>query len=129
MWGDGGGRGDQESDHMYIHGWFMSMYVKTTKKIIFFFLKFLKIWEYKPLYLPPEKPVWSNKKQHLEPYMEKWTGLKLGKEYVKAVYCHPAYLTYIQRTLCEILDWMNHTLESRHLGEISTISDIQMTPL
>ena len=69
------------------------------------------------------------KKQQLEPHMEKWTGLKLRKEYVKVIYCHPAYLTYIQRTLCEILDWMNHTLESRHLGEISTISDIQMTPL
>ena len=54
----------------------------------------------------------------LEPDMEQWTGSKLGKEYKKAVYCHPAYLTYMQSTLCEMLGWMNHKLESRLLGEI-----------
>ena len=54
------------------------------------------------------------------------TGSKLGKEYVKAVYCHPAYLTYMQSTLCEILDWKK--LESRLLGKISVTSDMQMTP-
>ena len=69
------------------------------------------------------------KKQELEPYMEQWTGSKLGKEYVKAVYCHLAYLTYMQNALWEILGWMNHKLELRLLGEISTTSDIQMTPL
>ena len=68
------------------------------------------------------------KKQHLEPDMEQWTGSKLGKEYVKAVYCHPAYLTYTQSTSCEILGWMKHKLESRLLGEISITSDMQMTP-
>ena len=57
------------------------------------------------------------KKQQLEPDMEQWTGSKLGKEYVKAVYCHPAYLTYMQSTLCEMPDWMNHKLESRLQGE------------
>ena len=51
-----------------------------------------------------------------------------GKEYVKAVYCHPAYLTYMQRTSCEILDWMKHKLESRLPGEISITSDMQMIP-
>ena len=48
--------------------------------------------------------------------MGQWTGSKLGKEYVKVVYCHPAYLTYIQSTSCKILDWMKHKLESRLLG-------------
>ena len=52
------------------------------------------------------------------------TGSKLGKEYVKAVYCHPAYLTYMQSTLCEMLDWMKHKLESRLPGEISVTSDM-----
>ena len=60
--------------------------------------------------------------------MEQQTGSKLGKEYVKAVYCHPAYLTYMQSTSCEILGWMKHKLESRLPGEISITSDIQMTP-
>ena len=58
------------------------------------------------------------KKQQLELDMEQQTGSKLGKEYVKAVYCHPAYLTYIQSTSCEMLGWMKHKLESRLLGEI-----------
>ena len=56
------------------------------------------------------------------------TGSKLGKEYVKALYCHPAYLTYMQSTSQEMLDWMSHRLESRSLGEISITSDMQMTP-
>ena len=59
---------------------------------------------------------------------EQWTGSKLEKEYVKAVYCHPAYLTYMQSTSCEMLGWMKHKLESRLLGEISITSDIQMSP-
>ena len=63
-----------------------------------------------------------------EPDMEQWTGSKSGKEYIKAVYCHPAYLTYMQKTSCEMLDWMTDKLESRLLGEISITSDIQMTP-
>ena len=54
---------------------------------------------------------------------------KLGKEYIKAVYCHPAYLTYMQRTSCEMMAWMNHKLESRLLEEISTTSDMQVIPL
>ena len=60
--------------------------------------------------------------------MEQQTGSKLGKEYVKAVYCHPAYLTYMQGISCEMLDWMKHKLESKLLGEISITSDMQMTP-
>ena len=67
------------------------------------------------------------KKQQLEPDMKQWTGSKLGKEYVKAIHCHPAYLTYIQSTLYEMLGWMKHKLESRLSGEISITSDMQMT--
>jgi len=59
--------------------------------------------------------------------MEQQTGSKLRKEYVKAVYCHPAYLTYIQSTSCEMLGWKKHKLESRLPGEISITSDIQIT--
>ena len=66
------------------------------------------------------------KKQQLD--MEQETGSKLGKEYIEAVYCHPAYLTYMQSTSCEMLDWMKHKMESRLLGEISITSDMQMTP-
>ena len=60
--------------------------------------------------------------------MEQQSGSKSGKEYVKAVYCYHAYLTYMQITPCEMLGWMNHKLESRFLGEISITSDMQMTP-
>ena len=68
------------------------------------------------------------KKQKLEMDMGKWTGSKLGKEYVKAIYCHSAYLTYMQGTLCEMPGWRKHKLELRLLGEISITSDMQMTP-
>ena len=67
------------------------------------------------------------KKQQLELDIEQWTDSRLGKEYVKAVYCHPAYLTYMPRTSCEMPGWMKHKLESRLLGEISITSAIQMT--
>ena len=68
------------------------------------------------------------KKQQLELDMEQQTGSKSGKEYVKAAYCHPAYLTYIQSTSWEMLGWVKHKLESRLPGEISITSDMQMTP-
>ena len=64
----------------------------------------------------------QDKKQQLEPDMEQ-TGSKLGKEYVKAVYCHPVYLTYMQSTSCEMPGWMKHKVESRLPGEISITSD------
>ena len=66
------------------------------------------------------------KKQELELDMEQLTGSKLGKDSVKTVYYHPAYLTYMQSTSCEMLGWMTHKLESRLLGEISITSDMQM---
>ena len=67
------------------------------------------------------------KKQQLELDMEQWTDSKLGREYIKAIYCHPAYLTYMQSTPCKMPGWMKHKLESRLPGEISITSDMQMT--
>ena len=77
--------------------------------------KFLKRWGYpRNLYAGQEATVSAGH--------GKWTGSKLGKEYVKAIYCHPAYLTYMWSTSCEMQGWMTHNLESRLPGEISTIS-------
>ena len=70
----------------------------------------------------------QDNKQQLELDMEQWTGSKLGKDYVKAVYCHPAYLTYVQNTSCKMPGWMKHKLESRLPGETSITSDMQLTP-
>ena len=68
------------------------------------------------------------RKQQLELDMGQQAGSKLGKEYVKAVYCHPAYLTYMQSASCEMPVWMKHKLESRLPGEISITSDMKMIP-
>ena len=68
------------------------------------------------------------KKQQLELDKEQQTSSKLGKEYIKVVCCHPAYLTYMQSISYEMLGWMKHKLESRLLGEISITSDMQVTP-
>ena len=68
------------------------------------------------------------KKQQLEPDMEQQTGSILGKVYIKAIYCHPAYLTYVQSISCEMPDCMKNKLESRLSGEILITSDMQMTP-
>ena len=71
----------------------------------------------------------KSKKQQLELDMEQQTDSKSGKEYIKAIYCHPVYLTYMQSTSCEMPGWMMDKLESRLLGGISVTSDRQMTPL
>ena len=63
------------------------------------------------------------KKQQLEPHKEQLTGSKLGKEYIKTVYCHRAYLTHMQSTSCEMPGWMKHKLETRVPGEISITLD------
>ena len=68
------------------------------------------------------------RKQQSELDVEQQTGSKLGKEYVKYVYCHSDYLTYMQNTLCEMMGWMKHKQESRLPGEIPVTSDMQMTP-
>ena len=75
-----------------------------------------------------ETCVWI-KKQQSEWNMKQWTGSKLGKEYGKAMYCHPPYLTCIQSISYEMPGWMNDKLESRLTGEISTTSEMQIIPL
>ena len=72
--------------------------------------------------------LYAGRKQQLELDMEQQTGSKQEKEYVKAVYHHPTYLTYMQSIFWETLDWKKHKLDSRLLGEISITSDMQMTP-
>ena len=90
--------------------------------------KFLKRWKYQTP-LPASWDICMQVKKHqLELHMEQWTGSKLGKEYIKAAYCHPSYLAYMQSTSWEMLGWMKHKLKSRFLGEISINSDMQMTP-
>ena len=69
------------------------------------------------------------RKQQLELDMEQWTDSKLGKEYIKGVYCYPAYLISMKSTSYKMLDWVKHKLESKLPGEISVTSDMQMTPL
>ena len=80
----------------------------------------------RPPDLPPEK---SADQEATELDMEQQTGSKSGNEYTKAVYCHPAYLTYTQSTSCEMPGWMKHKLESRLQGKISITSDMQLIPL
>ena len=69
------------------------------------------------------------KKQQLKPGMEQQTGSKLGKKYVKAVYCHVAYLSYVQSTLCEMPGWMNHKLESRGRRNINNLRYVYDTTI
>ena len=72
--------------------------------------------------------LYAGQEQQLELNMEQQTGSKLGKEYIKAVYCHPVYVTYMQSISCEVPEWKKHKLESRLPGEISITSDRNMTP-
>ena len=90
--------------------------------------KFLNKLEYQNTWPASWEICMQVKKQQLELDMEQQTGSKSGKEYIKAIYCHPAYLTYMQRTSWETLGWKKHRLESILLGEISITSDMQMTP-
>ena len=90
--------------------------------------KFWKRWECQTTWPASWEICMQVKKQQLELDMEWQTGSKLGKEYVKAVYCHPDYLNSMRSTSCKMPGWMKHKLESRLLGEISIISDKQMTP-
>ena len=89
--------------------------------------------ESKEMWIPDHLNSWEIciwiKKQQLEPDMEQLTGSKLWKEYDKAIYCHPAYLTSMQNISCEMPGWMNHKLEPRLPGEISTTSYMQMISL
>ena len=89
--------------------------------------KFWKRWEYQTTWPASWEICMQVRKQQLELDMEQQTGSKSGKEYIKAVHCHPAYLTFMQSTSCEMLDWMKHRPESRLLGEISVTSNMQIT--
>ena len=90
--------------------------------------KFLKRWEYQTTWPASCKTYMQVKKHQLEPDKEQQTGSELGKEYDKNVYCHLAYLTSMKGTSWEMSGWMKHKLESRLPGEISIISDMEMTP-
>ena len=88
--------------------------------------KFWKSWEYQTTWPTSWETYMQVRKQQLELDMEQQTGSKLGKKNIKAVYCHPAYLTYMWSTSWETLSWRKHKLESRLLGEISLTSDKQL---
>ena len=88
--------------------------------------KFLKRWEYQTTLPASSETCIQIKKQQFELDVEQQTGSKFRKEYVKAVYCNPVYLTSLQCTSCKIPVWVKHKLESRLLGEISTASNIEM---
>ena len=89
--------------------------------------KFVKRGEYQTTLPASWEICMQVKKQQLEPDLKQQAGFKLGKEYIKAVYCHPAYLTYMQSVSCKMPAWMKHKLESRLLAEILITSDMQMT--
>ena len=91
--------------------------------------KFFKRWEYQTTLSASCETCTQVKKQQLEPDMEQRARSKLGKEYIKAVYCHPTYLTYTQSTSRDMLGWIKLKLESRLPGEMSINSDMQMTAL
>ena len=90
--------------------------------------KFWKRWEYQTMWPASWEICMQVRKQQLELDMEQQTGSKSGKASIKAIYCHPAYLTYMQGTSWEMPGWMKLKLESRFQGEISITSDMQMTP-
>ena len=90
--------------------------------------KFFKRWEYQATLPASWEISMQVKKQQLGLDMDQQTGSKSGKQYIKAIYCHFAYLTYMQSTSCEIPGWMKHKLESRLPGEISITSGIKITP-
>ena len=90
--------------------------------------KFLKRWQYQTIWPASWEICMQVKKLQLVLDMEQWTGSKSGKECIEAVYCHPAYLTYMQSISCEMPGWIKHKLESRLQGEISITSDMQITP-
>ena len=91
--------------------------------------KFLKRLENPATWPASWETCMQDKKGQLVLAVEQWTGSKLGKESIKAVCCHPAYLTYMQSTACGLPGWMNHSLESILPGEILRTSDIQKIPL
>ena len=114
--------------------WIIEKTREFQKNIYFCFIDYAKAFDcmdHNKLWKILKETTWPAscvKKPQLEREMEQQTCSKSGKEYVKAVYCHPAYLTYMQSTSWETLGWMKHKLESRLLREISITSDEQMAP-
>ena len=136
-------KGGGTRDQLAIIHWIIEKESKLQKNIYFCFLDYAKLmtvwittnsrpffmrWEYQTTQPASWEICMQVKKQQLDLDMEQQTGSRLGKEYVKAVYCHPANLTSMQSTSCEMLGWMKHKLESRLPGEISITSGMQMTP-
>ena len=101
---------------------------KIIQEIIQEIWKLFSWWEYQTTWPDSWEICMQIKKQQLELDMEQQTGSKLGKEYIKAIYCHPAYLTGMQSTSWEMMDWMKHKLESRLPWELPITSDMQKTP-
>ena len=118
--------------------WIMEKAREFQKKIYFCFIdyakvwiaincgKFWKRWQYQTTWPASWETYMQVRKQWLELDMEQQTGSKLGKQYVKAIYCHPAYLTYMQNISYEMPGWVNHKLESGLPREVSITSDMQM---
>ena len=124
FWIKGKAREFQENIYFYFIDYVKALTVWITTKCG----KFLRRWEYQTTLPASWEICMQVKEQQLEPDMEQQTGSKWGKEYVKAIYCHTVYLDYMQNASYEMLGWMNHKLESRLLGEMPIISDIQMIP-
>ena len=112
-----------EKDLLLLHWLFQTFVCGITRNCGIF----LKRWEYQTTFTCLLRKVDAGQKQQLEQDLKQWTSYKLGKEYIKAVYCYCAYLTYMQSTSCEMLGWMKHKLESRLPGEISITWDMQVT--
>ena len=118
----------QESSRINIYFCFIDYAKLLTVWITINYGKLFKRWEYQTTWPASWETYMQVRKQQLELDMEQQTSSKQGKEYIKAVYCHPAYLTYMQSTSWEKVGWKKHKLESRLPGEISITSDMQMTP-
>ena len=136
-------KGRRTRDQIANIHWIMEKAREFQKNIYFCFIDYAKafdcvdhnkLWKIlKEMRIPDHltcllRNLYAGQKQQLELDMEQQTGSKEEKEYVKAVYCHPAYLTYIQSTSLEMLGWKKHKLESRLPGEIAITSDMPMTP-
>ena len=134
-------KGGRTRDQIVNICWMIKKAREFQKNIYFCFIDYVKAfncvdwnkleterWEYQTTWPASWETCMQVRKQQFELDMAQQTGSKYGKEYIKAVYCHPAYLTYMQSTSWEMLGWKKHKMESRLPGEISITSDMQMTP-
>ena len=103
------------------------VYLYVLNALSSFFPSIWKRWEYQTTLPAYGETCMHDKKQQVKLYMKQWAGSKLGKEYVKAVYCYPVYLTYMQSTSWQTLGWRKHKLESRLSGELAISSDMKIT--